>query len=411
MPGFGTGTFGAGVYGVGSYGVGAAGSSVFGPPSWVLRLRFPDGSVGRGTGLWVGDLVERDGLPATLQVTGPLAELEFLFTITPRVAAVDSGCVLERDGAQRFTGLLSDVEVTGTNQVTLTYQSDLIWVWSRIVYPNPAAVWASQAPAAYDAQSGPAETVMLHYVDANVGPGALAARRAPTLTLATSAGRGGATGTINGRFDNVGRLVTDLGEAHSLRFDMTDVNGTLTGSIRATRDLSNTVVYGASNTGGAGLLDQGWTQTLHVPQLTEALVAGSGDLGARVLRQRSDPVAATEWGRTIESLVEETSTGVAADLDTAGDKALADGSAPLEIQGVTVREVNGFRLGTDVLLGDLVGLEMYFPVTDRVRQIRTQITPDGTTVTGVVGSVDAGLTRAQRDFIRTSRRLRSVEAK
>jgi hypothetical protein len=49
-----------------------------------------------------------------------------------------------------------------------------------------------------------------------------------------------------------------------------------------------------------------------------------------------------------------------------------------------------------------------FPLDDRVRQIRTVIGGDRTEVTGVIGSPDAGLTKTQRDWVQSRRRLRKA---
>jgi hypothetical protein len=57
-------------------------------------------------------------------------------------------------------------------------------------------------PKAFDSIRGPAEDVILHYIDANVGPSAITARKQPNLTVAASSHRG-ATIQANGRNQNL----------------------------------------------------------------------------------------------------------------------------------------------------------------------------------------------------------------
>jgi hypothetical protein len=276
---------------------------------WTLRARTSALAGAEVIGDWSGTLVERFNLPDTLQVTGLTNDLRPLL-------ALNGGCTLNDATGRRFSGLVSEVTRSGDGTCTVTFESDLIHLWSRDVYPDPVHAWSAQTTD-YDVQtSTAAETVALHYIDKNLGPGALTARRITGLTVPTTASRGG-TVTITARFDSVGRLVADIAEAANLRFTVVQSGTALNVTVSAVTDLSATARFGTAAAGGPGLLADDWSYTLRKPDVTRALVAGGGLGAARVLHERSDTAAETLWGRRIEALVDQNQTSVSAELDKA----------------------------------------------------------------------------------------------
>ena len=370
--------------------------------SWTLRARSSALAGGVIFQDWTGTLVERYNTPGTLQVEGNLEHLRDL--LTP-----GGGCTLEDDNGVRFSGPLTEYTKRGDGTCTATFASDLIWLWDRDLYPTPAAVWGSQA-ADYDTRTGAAETVLLAFVNANAGPGALTARRVTGLTLPTTLGRGG-TVKITGRFDNLGQLVHDIAEAATLRVAVLQDGTDLALTIDEPPDLSATARYGTAETGGPGVLSEDWEFTVRRPTATRALVAGGGEGAARILREKGDAAAESLWGARVESFVDQRNTSDTGELDKAGDDALSDGSAPVEIRA-TLPDVPDLRLVTDVPLGSLVGLDLDGEfVTDRLRQVTTEIDAAGGSATGVVGSSDAGMTRDQKRFLDVRKSLRKVQAR
>lgn len=382
--------------------------------SWTLRGRAANLSAGAVVSDWTATLVERWNLPDTLQVSGRWTDLWPLYSTSVGVDVLTGGCTLHDGSGRRFSGLLAQVvEYIDTDQVMLTFESDLIRLWGRIVYPDPAHAWTAQATD-YDVRTGPAETVLLAYIDANAGPGALAARQIPGLVVPTSAGRGG-TVTITARFDTLGRLVADTAMAAGLTVDVVPDDDDLLVTVAAAPDLTASARYGTGTSGGPGLLGEGAQVTLSKPDLTRALVGGGGEGTARVLRERSSATAETAWGQRVEELVDRTGSTDTGELDKAGDDALLEGAQPVQISA-PVLDAPGLRLGIDVPIGALVQLDLRRrTIADRLQQITTVIgASDGgptVQVSGLVGSPDAGLTRTQKEFLAMRKTLRKVVAR
>lgn len=367
--------------------------------TWTLRQRtgLTGGAIYQD---WAGTLVENFNLPDMLQVTGQASHLASLLV-------TGGGCTLEDDNGLRFSGPLTELTVNGDRTATATFASDLIWLWGRYCYPNPAVTWALQ-DADYNVQTGAAETVALAFVNANAGPGALVARRVTGLTMPTTLGRGG-TVKITARFDNLGQLVHDIAEAAGLRVTVLQSGSTLPMVITAPADLSATARYGSGDIGGPGVLSEDWSYTQQRPGGSVALVAGGGEGAARILRERADTGAVSLWGR-IETFVDQRNTSDTGELDKAGDDQLASDATPVDIRA-TLPDVPTMRLITDVPIGSKVGLDLGdFYVSDRLRQVTTTIAPEGVTASGVVGSSDAGLTRDQKQFLKLRKALRKVQA-
>lgn len=379
--------------------------------SWTLRARAANLAGGAVINDWTSlVLVQRWNLPDTLSITGQWADLQALYQDGSGNDVLTGGCTLNDDTGRRFSGLLSIVEEDiDADTVTLTFESDLIRLWERNVYPDPAHAWGSQTTD-YDVRTGAHETSLLAYINLNAGPGALVARRIAGLAVPTSLGRGSTT-PITARFDVLGRLVSDYAIADGLTFDVLQSGSALNVTVTAAPDLSATARYGTSHSGGPGLLGDGARVTLTKPDVTTALVAGGGIGVSRVLRERTDTAAESAWGRRSEQLVDQNGTSNTTELDKAGDDALAAGAQPVAVEA-PINDAPDLRLGTDVPLGSLVTLDLRRRViVDRLQQITTAISAsDGPTVqvSGLVGSPDAGLTRSQKEFLAMKRQLRKV---
>ncbi len=395
MTGFGDDPFGSG-------GFGYADTLSAGRVTYTLRKREPTLTPGVVLSDWSAKLIERDNLPDTLQVSGWTQHLREL--MAPGV-----GVTLEDDTGVRFTGPMTEFEKSGDGTCTATFASDLLWLWGRICYPSPTVGWESQT-ADYDTRTGAAETVLLGFINANAGPGALAARRVTSLTLPTTLGRGG-TVTVTARFDNLGQLVRDLAEPAGLRVTIKQDGTSLVLGLEPRADLSAWARYGTVAEGGPGVLSPDWSMRIAAPRLTWAIVAGGGEGAARVLRERSSTTVESSWSLRSEALVDQRNTSVLGELDKAGNDALAEAATPVEISA-TIPDVEGMHLGVDVPIGSLVGLDLDGSfITDRLRQVTTDITPTGDVKSGVVGSPEAGLTRDQKQFLNLSKSIRKVQAR
>ena len=89
--------------------------------------------------------------------------------------------------------------------------SDDIILSERLAYPTPSNADVTLQTSGYDIRTGPAETVIKNYVDANIGPSAAAARKISNLTIETDEGRG-STVYANARFNTLQELIYDLAQ-------------------------------------------------------------------------------------------------------------------------------------------------------------------------------------------------------
>lgn len=369
--------FGQTLFGVDPFGDGAV-EPVRAKITWTLRARAADYSGGTVFQDWSGVLIERHNQPDTLQVSGSLSALRDM-------QLPGMSVTLEDGTGVRFSGPMTEFTKHGDGTGTATFASDLLWLWGRVCYPVPTSAWSAQGGSSYDTRTGPAETVALAFIDANAGPGALVDRRVPGLVVPTSGGLGGSI-NVTARFDNLGQLVSDIAEAANLRLRVIQNGTSLDVQVTAVEDLSAWARFGTTDEGGPGQLAEDWEYTVKLPEVTHALVAGQGELTARVTRERTDPAAATLWGQRVEVFVDQNNTTDTAELDAAGDKELLDGATPLSIRA-TVPDVDGLRLGSDVPIGSTVTLDLDGDlVTERLRQVTTTIGPDGDTHVGVIGN-------------------------
>lgn len=225
-------------------------------------------------------------------------------------------------------------------------------VANRIAYPAPASAWSAQASSSADAVSSVAlETAIKHFVNNNIGPGALAGRKLTQITMATDQARGGtvsysarfASGVDLGLLDIIRTLVatggpmgisvTDNGAGH-LVFDCY-VPRDLTHVAWFSRDLGNLVSLSIQLTD---------------PTCTNALVQGQSAFVEVTGTGSSDP-----WTR-VEQYVDQTSETSSAQLSQEGQKTVADG-APGPQLSATAIDIPALTFGRDYNLGDTVTVE------------------------------------------------------
>jgi ReqiPepy6 Gp37-like protein len=117
------------------------------------------------------------------------------------------GIIVRRGGQTVLSGPVGAFGVSGTEEgrdvVTVSGTDDMIWLASRLVYPDPAHTADAQTAPFYVPTTAPAETVMRDLVNKNLGSGAIVSRRLADLTLEASAGRGKSSSFGRYRFDRL----------------------------------------------------------------------------------------------------------------------------------------------------------------------------------------------------------------
>jgi ReqiPepy6 Gp37-like protein len=257
----------------------------------------------------------------------------------------------------RFRGVTRDSD-DGGDLLTIRGQDDAWWLAKRLCYPNPAQP-ASNQTAAADVQTGPAEDLVKHYITANAGPGALASRQITGLTVAPSQGRG-PTRTERVRFTPLLETVQTICRAANFGFRALQVGTEIQFDIVVPMDRSGEVILAREreNLGS-------FSYAVDTAEANLAIVAGEGAGTARPFRERGSAIGDAR----AETFVDKSDTTVAAELDQAGDDALAEQAATvaLSFQPLATRRS---RYGVDFELGDQVtAIVDDVPLVEVVRQV------------------------------------------
>lgn len=236
----------------------------------------------------------------------------------------------------------------------------------RLIYPSASPFTG----AAYDLQTDPAETLLHHYIKAQLGSTAASARRVAGLTFAADQARG-ATLSTAGRFQQLlvemaktARVGGDLG------FQLVKDGTGLEFSVYQPVDRSAAVVFSRD----LGNLI-GYTHTVEAPGSSYVIVGGEGTGTTRAFVEGGS-ADETTWGR-IESFVDQSSSADTDVLTNAlNDKLDTDGerthlSVEIDDDGPTT-------YGDDYQLGDIVTVVAGdTTVVDVVREVAITIDADG----------------------------------
>lgn len=281
------------------------------------------------------------------------------------IRVVDGSAVIFAGTTRPLPGVdVGGIDVAGIGDsaiITLSGQ-DVGWsaLASRRVFPDPAteAPWAS----GYDVRTGVASSVAVGFIDANMGPSAIAARRWPGLALLD--GTVGLSSTWSGRLQRLDRLVARIcADSGIICRPSVDASGALTITLAARHDLSARIV----------LSDQGdlseFGQRIAPTTASHVIAGGQGDLAARAFAVAS--YASTGSSR-VEHFIDQRELSVADELTGAANTALraaaatravrasyADGTAP------------ALTYLADYDVGDVISIESdlvrYSVVVDSVR--------------------------------------------
>jgi hypothetical protein len=254
--------------------------------------------------------------------------------------------------------------------VTFTGVSDSIILSDMLAWPQPSNSNPATQNVVADVRTGAAETLMHAYVNANIGPGASAARKNPLLTMGANLARGSST-TKSARFPKLGALLAEIGLVAGLGFRVVQRGAVLAFETYAIADKTTTVRLDAVN----GTLTSQKVVT-SAPGITRAIVGGDGE-GVKqqivAVSNTTAQAAELEWARPIEQFIDAKSSDTVAELTQAGNEALADdGFTAVSVQAVPADDM-AMEFGVDWYVGDLVsivrptseiqGMELTSPVT------------------------------------------------
>lgn len=318
-----------------------------------------------------------------------------------------------------FSGPVTKTEtaVTATDPLgTLTVEGvdDTIILADMLAWPEPSNGDPATQIRAYDDRTDTAESLMHYYVNANCGPSAPANRRRAGLIMGTNGARGSILSKA-ARFQQLGELCKELAEPAGLGFRIVQRGSNLVFETYAVADRTKEARLGVVNNTLAGQ-----RVSVSTPAKTRVIVGGDGDGSNRLFVgvDNVDSIAAeTDWGRRIESFIDERSSTDTAELTQKGAEALADGGTTVKAAQAVPMEDSALDFGRDWFLGDKVsvivgGSEMSAVVTGMVLKVDS----DGYRLGATLGdptplSPEAAAASAQKDLeSRVSSLERTAEA-
>lgn len=338
--------------------------------------------------------VLRDADVGTFQITVPSGD--------PLSQRVGPGwrVIIQDSGVTVLSGPLTELgEDTQARDRTLTGESDLVHVRDRLLLGDPMKIWTQQTAAGKYARSGPAETVIRDIVNANVGTGAVTARRQDGFTVATSQGRG-KTVKVNDRDKPILDVIKPLARTGGVTFDaVQEDDNRIVFRFRTPTDRSRSVRFTEQNGG----LDEG-SYVMSAPTVNAAMAAGQG---TGTYLNRREYARATSWGRRVEEFVDQTSTDDDPEIKQAADELLDEGREGASAS-IKAKEAPGLRFGTDYWLGDTVTVEFDgATVSEPVRQVELTWDGHGRTAALTLGDHDSAGDRTPASV----KRVKKIEAR
>ena len=289
--------------------------------------------------------------------------------------------------------LMSGPTISATNEKTSSNPNgdwiiqgadDSIVLAERLAYPEPSNADVQTQTNATDSRVGVASTIMLGYVDDNIGPNAPVEREIPGLALATDP-IVGSTVYPAARFDLLGELLSGIASIDGLGFEIKQVDGTLEFAVYEPTDRAGQIRMDVANN---TLSKTQYAYGSHA--LSRAIVAGQGQGTARqFIEVTSDDSLAAEtlWGRRIETFVDQRNTTDTNELTQAGVEKLADGGATLTSIDVIPSNDLTMAYGKDWGLGDRVTVVVdEQEVSATVTTVSMSIEADGVRVGATVGN-------------------------
>jgi hypothetical protein len=264
-------------------------------------------------------------------------------------------------------------------------------------WPSPAAVIGSQTASVYKLTAVAAESGMRTLVNVNAGPGALASRKNPLLTLAADGGHGGTITRQINQFDNLLTVLADIGNTAGLGFKVVQIGASLQFQIyQPSVQSAARFAFALGN-----LTDASYATT--PPTCTRAIVVAGGGTSPRVCKtyDRTDPLFP---GLVIEQFVDLTgvdtaSVDLTAQMDQAGAEALTNGAGQGSL-AISPIDIPQLRYGRDYQVGDTVSADVRGDwYTDVVREVTlTSTAADATTVKATVGGDSTGTSTVARIY-------------
>lgn len=320
------------------------------------------------------------------------------------------GVVVTRDGQIVFSGPMNGrrhVRELGKNTIEVSGFSDNAVLRKRLVSPSPGESIPPYIVQASDIRTGVASTVLRQYVDANAGPGAIAPREIPGLTLAADPVLG-ATITGNGRWDtDLLQFMQPLAVVGQVGFRVVQVGSVLQFQVYSPTDRTDSVKFAV---GLKNLASYVYEST--APDGNYIYVGASGTGTSRVISEYPDSDSIAAWDRIEGPFTDNRGTSDPVQLAHTGKEALTQHGEQATLS-ITPIETTTLKYGVNYFLGDKVTVQLDDDVSstyatpgqvkDILRSVVIHLTVDGPqTVTPAVG------TPVRNDIAAVFRRMKDL---
>jgi hypothetical protein len=316
-----------------------------------------------------------------------------------------AGVQFVRDGVTVLSGPITEAN-RRYNPDTDTWDfagaDDKIILQWRVAHPQPGSSTPPYSTTAYDVSTGPASTVLRHYVDVNAGPGAIARRRFPGLTLAADPAIGLPI-AFGARWQSLLYIVQWAAKLGDLAFDIVGLQlqirqpADLTGSIIFSTDLGNMAEF---------------TMATSAPDVNYVYALAGGEGTARTVREGQDSTSIAAWG-LIEGTVDRRDTTDPTEIDNEITRELTDKAARTAVTLKPI-DLSQMTFGVHYNLGDKVTAIIDDTIVkDRIREVRFVRDAGTDTVEPGIGNADTLAAmrkpKIKRDFAELARRTTALE--
>lgn len=312
-----------------------------------------------------------------------------------------AGIEVVRGGQLILSGPVTSIEGSRkgmTERITLSGADDTIWLDRREAKPQPLTAAPPYSTNAYDVRTGVASTVLRSYVDANLGPSALAGRHVPGLVLGVDP-LVGDTITGQARYQTVLELLQGLAVAGGdlgFRIISTGAGG-LEFDVYQPVDRTATVKFSQA-LGNLGDYDY----KVAAPTGNYGFGAGGGEGTARTIVEEGDSSSVATWG-LIEFFRDRRDTTDTTQITQSLDEELAKQASTRAVT-ITPIDTPQVAFGVHYGLGDRVTAVVDdLTIVEVVREVKITYSSAGQLVQPTLASAGSGPPAVPSFFRGTSR--------
>lgn len=293
--------------------------------------------------------------------------------------------------------------------VIFSGSDDNVWMAERVGHPQPSSSAPPYSTNEHDVRTGVTSTILMQYVDVNLGPNAIVGRRHPNLTLGSDP-LAGTTQTGRVRWSVLLKSLQGLAlSGGDLGFRIVQIGSGLVFQVYQPVDRSASVKYSHEL---GNLLESDYEST--GPEVNYLYIGGDGEGTARTIQESSDPDSIIEWDRR-EEFVDRRDTSDSGELTQTLQENLVDKGAQIgfsldAIDTPSQQYITHYNLG-DKVTAVLDGQSL----VDVVREVKMTLTANSvmrvSPLIGTAGTLGQTTTKTFQTIRSLTRRVGDLESR